>query len=357
MPKLKPLAEQTIVITGASSGIGLACAKMAARRGARIVLAARSRDALARAVDEIEAAGGQASFVEADVGKREDVEAIAAHAIERHGGFDTWVNDAGVMIWGRIGEVPLDDQKKLFETNFWGVVNGSEVAVETLRSRGGALINVGSVESDRAFPLQGIYAASKHAVKGFTDALRMELEADEAPVSVTLVKPASIGTPMPQHAKDFTGREPKFPPPVYAPEEVAATILAAAERPVRDAFVGGAARGFSTLGGTMPRVADWISEKFLLRQEIGDRPATPTDNLHRGRAEARVRGDHQGSMIRPSGYSRAARNPAATWAALGTAAAAGLGAFLWSRRGNERRRARDAAGVEIGRVERLPERR
>jgi NAD(P)-dependent dehydrogenase (short-subunit alcohol dehydrogenase family) len=334
--KLKPIAEQVIVITGASSGIGLATAKMAARQGAKVVLAARSRDALALAVDEITQSGGQAAFVVADVGERADVEKIAAEAQERFGGFDSWINDAGVMIWGKVGEVSDDDMRRLFQTNFWGTVHGSEVAVAHLKEKGGALINIGSLESDRAFPLQGIYAASKHAVKGFTDALRMELEADDRPVSVTLVKPASIGTPMPQHTKDYTGREPRLPPPVYAPEEVAATVLRACERPVRDAFVGSAARMFSTLGSRAPRVADWISEKFLLPAEIGDRPATPTDNLHQGRSEARVRGDHQGSTIRPSLYSRAARNPGATMAIA--AAAVGLGALLF-RRGRVREEA------------------
>ena len=334
--KLKPVADQVIVITGASSGIGLATAKMAARMGAKVLLAARSRDALAEAVDEIRQAGGEAAFVVADVGMRGDVEKIAAEARERFGGFDSWINDAGVMIWGKVGEVREEDMRRLFETNFWGTVYGSEIAVAQMKEKGGALINIGSVESDRAFPLQGIYAASKHAVKGFTDALRMELEADGAPISVTLVKPASIGTPMPQHAKDYTGSEPKFPPPVYAPEEVAATVLRACERPVRDAFIGSSARMFSTLGNRAPRVADWISEKFLLPAEIGDRPATPRDNLFQGQAEARVRGDHQGSTIRPSLYTRAARNPGTTMAIA--AAAVGLGALLF-RRGRVREEA------------------
>ncbi|WP_114954618.1 SDR family oxidoreductase [Sphingosinicella terrae] len=327
--KLKPVAEQVIVITGGSSGIGLATAKRAARMGARLVLAARTRPALAKAADMVAQAGGQAAFVVADVARRTDVDRIAEEAVKRFGGFDSWVNDAGVMVWGKVGEVPEEDMRQLFETNFWGMVHGSEVAIAYLRERGGALINVGSVESDRAFPLQAAYSASKHAVKGFTDALRMELAADGAPVSVTLVKPASIGTPMPQHGRDFTGREPRFPPPVYAPEEVAATILRACERPVRDAFVGGSARLISTLGSHAPGTTDWISRTFLLPQERGKRPATPTDNLYEGRSEARVHGDHQGSLIRPSLYSRAARNPGATMAIA--AAAVGLGALLLRR--------------------------
>ncbi len=325
--RLKPVGEQVIVITGGSSGIGLATARMAARKGARVVIAARSREALMLATDQIKQAGGDAMFVEADVGNRSDVEKVAAAAIERFGGFDSWINDAGVMVWGKVGDVPEEDMRRLFETNFWGTVHGSEVAIAHLAGKaGGALINVGSVESDRAFPLQGIYAASKHAVKGFTDALRMELEADSVPVSVTLVKPGSIGTPMPQHSRDHTGMEPKFPPPIYAPEEVAATILRACERPIRDAFVGSTARLFSSLGNRAPRAVDWISEKFLLPMEMGDQPATPGDNLYQGRSEARVRGDHQGSVIRPSLYSRAARNPGATMAIA--AAAFGLGALL-----------------------------
>jgi NAD(P)-dependent dehydrogenase (short-subunit alcohol dehydrogenase family) len=327
--KLKPLAKQVIVITGASSGIGLATARLAAECGAKVVLAARTREALEKATTSIRDSGGQASFVTADVGRRDEVEAIAAHALEHWGGFDTWVNDAGVMIWGKNDEVSDEDMRRLFDTNFWGVVYGSQVAARHLEQRGGALINVGSVESDRGFPLQAIYAASKHAVKGFTDVLRMELEAEGAPVSVTLIKPASIGTPMPQHAKDYTGREPFFPPPVYDPYEVAKTILRAAEHPVRDAFIGSAARSMSSLGARAPRLMDWVSEKAIPLL-TGDRPSTRTDNLHHGHAEGKVYGDHQGSTIRPSLYTKAARHPGAT-AAVAGAAAAGAGMLLWGR--------------------------
>jgi NAD(P)-dependent dehydrogenase (short-subunit alcohol dehydrogenase family) len=328
--KLKPISEQVIVITGASSGIGLATAKMAAKKGAKVILAARSREALAEAVDIVRQPGGEAAFVVADVGVRSDVENIAAEAIDRFGGFDSWINGAGVLLWGKIGEVPEADMRQLFETNFWGLVHGSEVAVAHLAGKGGALINIGSVESDRAIPLQGIYSASKHAVKGFTDALRMELEADHVPISVTLVKPSSIGTPLPQHMRHFAGFEPRLPPPIYEPDEVAATIIRACERPVRDAFVGGAGRMLSSLGHRAPRVADWVGEKFLLPVQYSDQPATPGDNLYHGMSEAQVHGDHGGSLIRPSLYSRAARNPLATIAVAG-AAAFGVGAMLWNR--------------------------
>ena len=328
--KLKPVTEQVIVITGASSGIGLATARLAAKRGAKVVLSARTREALALAVDEIKQAGGEAVFVEADVGRREDLERVAATALDRFGRIDTWVNNAGVGIWGLIDEVSEADMRQLFETNFWGTVYGSQVATEHLRANGGALINIGSITSDRAFPVQGIYSSSKHAVKGFTDALRMELEHEGAPISVTLIKPASIGTPMPQHVKNYHDKEANFPPPVYAPEEVAKTILQAAEYPVRDAFIGGSARTMNLLSILAPGLFDWISAKFLVPAQFGTEEAARRDNLHAGLSEGEVRGDHQGSTIRPSLYTKAARHPAITLTAAG-AAAAGVSLFLWSR--------------------------
>ncbi len=142
-----------------------------------------------------------------DVGKENDVHAIASTAIERFGQFDTWVNDAGVGMYGPLLDIKTEDSRRLFDTNFWGVVYGSLEAARHLRERtgpyGSAIINVGSEVSDRATPLLGMYSASKHAVKGFTDALRMELEHDGAPISVSLVKPSAIDTPFPQHARNY----------------------------------------------------------------------------------------------------------------------------------------------------------
>ncbi len=216
---LKPLRDQVMVITGASSGIGLATAQAAATKGARLVLSSRNGAVLQDIERQINGAGGQAIHVVADVGRREEVQRIADAAVQCFGGFDTWVNNAGLSIWGRLEEVSDEDHHRLFETNFWGVVYGSLIAVAHLKRRGGALINLGSLVSDVAIPLQGMYRASKHAIKGFTDALRMELEEEGAPISVTLIKPTSINTPFPQHAKNYMDKEPKLPPPSIHPRK------------------------------------------------------------------------------------------------------------------------------------------
>jgi NADP-dependent 3-hydroxy acid dehydrogenase YdfG len=124
-PRLKRLKEQVMVITGASSGIGLATARMAARRCARLVLAARNENALRKLTDEVRAASGEAAYVVADVGNEEDVRKVAQAAVERFGGFDTWVNNAGGSIYGRLLDIAAADHRRLLDTNFWGVVYGS----------------------------------------------------------------------------------------------------------------------------------------------------------------------------------------------------------------------------------------
>lgn len=310
--QLKNLSDQVLVITGASSGIGLTTAKMAAERGAKVVLTSRDEEGLRKAVDEIRGAGGTAVHVVADVSDLQALHAVAHTAEREFGGFDTWVNNAGISIYGRILEVPVEDARRLFETNYWGVVNGSLVAVPHLRKRGGALINLGSIVSDLAVPLQGHYSASKHAVKGFTDALRLELEEEGAPVSVTLVKPAAIDTPFPEHARSYLEEEPKLPPPVYAPEEVAHAILTCAEKPVRDVVVGGGGRMMTAMGTTMPRLADRYMEAAMFEQQRSDELAAldrPDALYGPMRGSGRERGDYEGHVMRTSAYTRASLNP------------------------------------------------
>ncbi|MFL5329275.1 MAG: SDR family oxidoreductase [Gemmataceae bacterium] len=329
---LKPLNEQVMVITGASSGIGLATARMAAEQKARLVLAARNGEALGAIENDIRLAGGEATHVIADVSSSSDIERIAETAVKHFGGFDTWVNNAGVSIFGKLEEVRDEDHRRLFDINFWGVVYGSLTAVKHLRSRGGALINLGSVASDLALPIQGMYSASKFAIRGFTDALRMELETEGAPISVTLIKPTSINTPFPHHAKNYMDREPKLPPPVYQPEEVARAILHAATHEVRDLYIGGGARAMSSMGWHAPRTMDRVGEKFMVPEQLRDEPPRdPEGTLFYAGHDGEIRGDHPGKVRERSYYTRAVIHPALTSLLVGAAGLAALSLFSASR--------------------------
>jgi NAD(P)-dependent dehydrogenase (short-subunit alcohol dehydrogenase family) len=304
--KLKLLNEQVIVITGASSGIGLATAKRAARRGAQVVLVSRDEEDLAGAVREIQEHGARAVHFVADVADQAAMQRVARDVVVQFGRIDTWINNAGVTVYGLIEEVPTEDARRLFETNYWGVVNGSLAALPHLRSGGGALINLGSVLSDTGYPLQGHYTASKHAVKGFTDSLRLEVEKSGAPVCITLIQPAAIDTPYPEHAKNHLGFEAKHMPPVYAPEVVAKAILHCAERPERNVLVGGSGKVFSTSEKFAPRLFDRMKEATSFHGQLTDRPARSGDTLFHPRPDdGRVRGGHPGHVMKTSAYTEA----------------------------------------------------
>lgn len=330
--RLKPIQEQVIVVTGASSGIGLVTARMAAKLGARLVLSARNEAALQQVTLEInghEANGGEADFVAGDVADEAAVRRVADRAIDRFGRIDTWINCAGVSIYGRIIDVSLEDQRRLFETNFWGVAIGSRIAVGHLGKNGGALINIGSILSDRAIPLQGMYCASKHAVKAYTDALRMEVEHDGLPISVTLVKPGSVDTPYAEHAKNYLPNEPKNSPFAYAPEVVAETILYCAEHPVRDVFAGGAAKAVSMLGNLAPRLTDRIMKHTMFTAQQSDQADQDRlDNgLYSSAGGLQERSGRALYIAESSLYTQASLHPMVTGAVAALAVAALISIF------------------------------
>jgi short-subunit dehydrogenase len=331
---LKPLEDQVIVLTGASSGIGLVTARMAAKRGARMVLAARSEDALRDLAEEINNDGGEALAVACDVSNREDMQRLHDVAVERFGGYDTWINDAGVGMYGKILDVPHEDARKLFDTNVFGVLHGSQIATKHFKDRDdqrfdGCLINVGSVLSYQPIPLQGIYVASKHAVKGLTDSLRQEVLADDLPVSVTLIMPNAIDTPYAEHAANYMGVEADVPPPTYAPETVARAILHATTTPTRDLTVGGAFKPMSMLNNVFPGVVDSVMAAFLPdAQRREERYIAPDDPRALTNASSKTSrgGLHERSgqerLTMPvSAYTQARMHPLASAAVL---AGAGL---------------------------------
>jgi NAD(P)-dependent dehydrogenase (short-subunit alcohol dehydrogenase family) len=336
----KPLNSQVMVITGGSSGIGLATARLAASRGARVVLASRSESELQSVCDDIRRDGHQGVALATDVADPAAVERLGARAVETFGRIDTWVNNAGVSLYGKLTEVPLDDERRVFETNYWGVVHGCRTAVARMRFAGGTIINVGSIVSDRAVPLQGAYSASKHAVKGYTDALRMELEHDHLPIAVTLVKPAAIDTPYYEHARNYMAEEPTPPPPVYSADAVARAICACAERPVRSITVGGGGRLMSAMGLVAPRMSDIYMEKMMFAAQRSSQPNDARDALHAPGDGGRESGRYEGHVMQSSAYTRAMLSDvgrALPLIVLGAAVAAGVSAT----------RRRDDAGDEL----------
>ena len=309
--RLKKLRDQVVVLTGASSGIGLVTARMAAREGARLVLASRDEDALRHLEKELSSSGREAFAVPTDVTRYDDVKRLADRALNRFGRFDTWINNAGGSVFGRILDVPVEEERKLFELNYWGMVYGSRVAAQHLQYIGGALINLGSVASDAAIPLQAAYCASKHAIKAFTEILRMELEKDNAPVSVTLIKPTAIDTPFFKHAKTYMDAQPVEPSPMYAPETVAEAILHAAQEPVRELLVGDLALVQSAMGRYAPRVGEMYGKAMMFEGQKDQRQPEPGDNqiFDRPAGNLRERGGYGRMVFERSPYTKAAMHP------------------------------------------------
>lgn len=324
--KLKPLAEQVVVITGASSGIGLVTARMAASRGATVVVAARNGDVLGRLAEEIRSRGGQAAAVPCDVGKEEDVRRLAEEAVRRFGRFDTWVNNAGISIFGQVWDVPMAEWHRMFDTVYWGVVHGSLAAVRHYRESGrpGAIVNVGSFFGDRSTPVQSTYASAKFAVHGFTDALRMELEHNGLPVSVSLVHPGRIDTPYNEHAGNYMPMQPVHRGMIYPPEAVAEAILWCAAHPKRDMYVGSQAKAAAVIGMLAPRLVDKVMERIMYTShQSRDRVAggSPSRALFQpGAFGGQERGTHEPGLMRThSYYVEVSKRPFATMATLAAA--------------------------------------
>ena len=280
--KLRPVGEQVVAVVGASSGIGREAAMRFARKGAKVVVSARSVPGLDSLVDEIRREGGQAVSQPADVAEFDQVKAVADRAATEFGRLDTWAHLAAVSVYGPFDQLTPEEFKRVVDVNLMAQVHGAMAALPHLKQQGGgALVHVTSMLARRSFPLQSPYCASKHGVEGFLESLRVELAHEGVPIAVANILPGTINTPLFDKARTKVGVRPTGPPPVYEAGVVADAILFAAGHDVRDVVVGGAAQQQLLVQRLSPRLMDVFAALggFATQRTDEPRPADAPDNL------------------------------------------------------------------------------
>jgi short-subunit dehydrogenase len=286
--------HHVVVITGGSSGIGHATALAFARRGDSIAIAARGAEALARAAAGIEAAGGHVLPITADVANFDDIAKIAGETIARFGRIDIWINNASVAEWGTVESLDVDTIDRVIAVDLLGTIYGCKAVLPHFRARGrGTIINVASALADRAVPLLSTYCAAKAGVKGFTDALRMELAAEKAGIDVVLVLPASINTPFYSNARSRLGVRPHPISVIYRPESVAKAIVNVAERPRRQVYVGAMGKLLALAQRLSPAATDayMLQGNRMIREQLTNNADGGESNLFTSPEDSRITGD------------------------------------------------------------------
>lgn len=329
--QLKPISQQVVAIVGASSGIGRETALQFAKKGAKVVVAARSQSGLESLVSEIKLFGGEAVAIVADVSEFDQVKAIADKAVEVYGRLDTWVHSAATGVLAPFDQITPEEFKRVIDVNLTGQAYGAMAALPHLKKEGrGALIHISSVEARRSIPLQSPYSASKHGVEGMLDSLRVELQHEGWPISVTNILPSVINTPFYNKVRTKLGVKPTGVPPYYQPSIVAEAILYVAEHPTRDFIVGDIGRVLDVMQRISPVLVDNI---LLLIGFAGQRTNeqksedAPNNVFEPIAGYDTVEGDF-GNLTIPTFTDWLDMNPPVKWGAVALAAALGLGAVF-----------------------------
>jgi NAD(P)-dependent dehydrogenase (short-subunit alcohol dehydrogenase family) len=276
---------ETVVITGASAGIGRATAELFGKRGANVVLLARGVDGLREAAKAVEDAGGAALEISTDVADFQAVDDAAAMAETSFGPIDIWVNVAFTSVFAPFWEIKPEEFRRVTEVSYLGFVHGTMAALARMRPRNhGTIVQVGSALGYRAIPLQSAYCGAKHAINGFTESIRTELMHDHSNVKITIVQMPAVNTPQFNWVLSRLPRRPQPVPPIYEPEVAAEGVVFAADHPDRKEHWVGA----STVGTIVAqKFAAPLLDQYLARtgydsQQTGERaiPGAPTNLWH-----------------------------------------------------------------------------
>jgi NAD(P)-dependent dehydrogenase (short-subunit alcohol dehydrogenase family) len=299
MPQ-RALAEQVVVVTGASSGLGRAVARLAGRRAASVVCAGRNSEALDAAVREVEEGGGQAFAVEFDAASEDECQGLVERTIDAFGRIDSFVRSHMVSVFGGVEQLRGDELRRVTEVNFLGSVYCFSAALPHLKESRGTFVDVNSGLAYRGLPLQAPYCASKAALRTFLEAARVELDHEGAGVDVCVLLPGAINTPHFDRVRQKLGRQPQPVPPIYQPEAFAEVVLHCCEHPYRELPVGWGAQKALWGQKVAPRVVDWwLRRTAWSAQTTGEpKPVNSPDNLFetlpgdpgaRGRFDAKAR--------------------------------------------------------------------
>ncbi|WP_055587953.1 SDR family oxidoreductase [Peterkaempfera griseoplana] len=254
---------QTVVITGASAGVGRATAQLFGRRGANVVLLARGGTGLDAAAAEVEEAGGTALPLPVDVSDADAVNAAADRAEERFGPIDVWINVAFTSVFAPFTEIGPEEFRRVTEVSYLGYVHGTMAALARMRPQGrGTVVQVGSALGYRSIPLQSAYCGAKHAINGFTESVRCELLREGSGVHITVVQLPAVNTPQFSWVLSRLPRHPQPVPPIYQPEVAATAIAFAADHPRRKQYWVGASTAATILA---QKFAAPLLDRYLAR--------------------------------------------------------------------------------------------